>query len=97
MAEEARFPRIKLYLIAVSPQCQRQGIGKMLLEWGMHEADEQGVPIVMGASPVGEGLYRKCGFDDLGVQAIYASEEDETIYGRLNDRILVRWPRKRSS
>lgn len=65
----------------------------MLVEWGLKAADVQGVPIVMGASPVGEGLYRKCGFIDLGVYLSFATKEEEDEYGRLNDCVLVRWPR----
>jgi ribosomal protein S18 acetylase RimI-like enzyme len=46
----------------VSPECQRQGIGSILLEDGLKEADELGLQSVLGASTEGLGLYKKHGF-----------------------------------
>ncbi|KAH8592748.1 hypothetical protein B0O99DRAFT_628870 [Bisporella sp. PMI_857] len=52
----------KLFLLEVSPKHQRRGIGSLLLESGLKEADLKGLQCVLGASPEGLGLYRKHGF-----------------------------------
>lgn len=54
-------------VLIVSPQHQRKGIGALLLEDGLREADVQGLQVVLGASPEGIGLYRKYGFVDFEV------------------------------
>ncbi|KAE8441187.1 hypothetical protein EG329_005787 [Mollisiaceae sp. DMI_Dod_QoI] len=52
--------------IIVSPQWQRQGVGKLLLSEGISRAQEQHVIMGLSASPAGEKLYRKMGFQMLG-------------------------------
>ena len=49
-------------MVAVHPDHQRQGVGAMLMKWGMDLAADEEVPIWLTATPVGEGLYRKLGF-----------------------------------
>lgn len=55
----------ELFILVVSPECQRQGIGTILLEDGLKEADELGLQCVLGASPEGLGLYKKHGFSEF--------------------------------
>ena len=88
------FPHIKLSFLCVSPKYQGKGVGSALLEAGTRRGDELGVPIVLGASPEGEKLYRRRGFVHLGVALIYASEEDAAKWPGLNDKLWVRWPSK---
>ena len=56
---------LELSMLIVSPKCQRMGIGTKLLEEGLQEVDEAGLPAVLGASPYGEGLYKKFGFQEF--------------------------------
>jgi ribosomal protein S18 acetylase RimI-like enzyme len=58
---------LELGILVVSPHYQRKGIGTMLLEDGLLEADARGIQAVLGASPEGIGLYRKYGFVDFEV------------------------------
>ncbi|KAJ6441235.1 GNAT family acetyltransferase [Purpureocillium lavendulum] len=57
--------------IAVDPQQQRRGIGKMLLDWGMTKAAEQRRSIYLVATPAGRPLYQAAGFEDLGPLQIF--------------------------
>ena len=40
--------------------------GRMLLDWGVDEADRLGLPCWLQSTPQGVGLYRKVGFVDVG-------------------------------
>lgn len=48
--------------LGVSPKCQRTGIGKRLLQWGIDRCEEEQVPAVLVATEVGKPLYEKMGF-----------------------------------
>jgi len=52
----------ELFALVVSRECQRQGVGTLLLEDGLREADKMGLQCVLGASPAGLSLYKKHGF-----------------------------------
>ena len=67
--------RIDLSIIACSPTRQRSGAGSALLEWGVNLADSFGLPCRLEASPVGYGLYRKFGFEDVGVVDVNIKEK----------------------
>ncbi|RDL37592.1 uncharacterized protein BP5553_05025 [Venustampulla echinocandica] len=56
---------VKLSALIVAPEYQRKGIGTMLLEAGLKEADAGALQCVLGASPEGEGLYRRYGFKQV--------------------------------
>lgn len=56
---------LELFDLVVSPECQRQGVGRLLLEEGLRELDEAGLQCVLGASPEGLGLYKKHGFVEV--------------------------------
>ncbi|KAE9378195.1 acyl-CoA N-acyltransferase [Stipitochalara longipes BDJ] len=60
----------KLNTLVVSPEYQRRGIGKMLIEDGLKEADRLGLQAVLGASKEGLGLYKKLGFKEVEVMEI---------------------------
>ncbi len=38
----------------------------MLVQWGTEIADKHGLPCFLAASPMGLGLYRRHGFQDIG-------------------------------
>ena len=45
------------------PKHQHRGAGSLVLEWGIRKADEKGLVSVLQASPAGESLYLKHGFE----------------------------------
>jgi ribosomal protein S18 acetylase RimI-like enzyme len=63
-------PRGKGYLymalLAVDPKCQRMGVGRKLLEWGLEKADGEGLECWIEASPAGKPLYEKVGWREVG-------------------------------
>ena len=66
VASERPFVRIPAYwhlqTLAVSPDYQRRGVGRCLLEWGLEMAREEGVSVTVESSDVGRQLYAKNGF-----------------------------------
>ncbi|KAI9733612.1 MAG: hypothetical protein M1834_003214 [Cirrosporium novae-zelandiae] len=56
-----------LNTIAVSPLFQNQGIGAMLIDWGLESAKEEGVPVTLESTTITSKLYVKKGFRDIGV------------------------------
>ncbi|KAM0443116.1 hypothetical protein ACHAQK_003477 [Fusarium lateritium] len=51
--------------LGVSPKCQRTGIGKKLLQWGIDRCEEEQVSAVLVATEVGKPLYEKMGFREV--------------------------------
>jgi predicted N-acetyltransferase YhbS len=59
-------------LMAVNPNAQRQGIGRMLMEHLIARCEERGYPTLrLDATPAGAPLYRSVGFVDDGTAALY--------------------------
>ncbi|KAM3075790.1 hypothetical protein ACMFMG_007917 [Clarireedia jacksonii] len=54
-----------LQILVVHPFHQGKGIGTLLLQEGLRQADELGVPVWLEASEKGRPLYRKLGFNDV--------------------------------
>jgi GNAT superfamily N-acetyltransferase len=52
--------------LVVSEEWQGKGIGGRLMNEVVKRAKNQGVVVGLEASPAGEGLYRKLGFEMLG-------------------------------
>ena len=52
-------------VLAVSPKYERRGVGRQLVDWGKERAREDGVPIMLEATPQGVPLYEKCGFQTI--------------------------------
>jgi GNAT superfamily N-acetyltransferase len=63
--DEALGRRPSLYLegMAVDPDFQGRGVGRLLVKSGLHEADRQGVSASVISADGKEGFYRRCGFD----------------------------------
>lgn len=60
----------ELYVLVVSPEYQRQGIGSLLLAEGLGKVDELGLQCVLGASPEGVELYRRFGFEEVAAREL---------------------------
>lgn len=56
-------PHWYVSIIGVKTTHQRRGIGAMFIRQGQELARESGVPLTLGASKAGRGLYKKCGFE----------------------------------
>ncbi|KAF9892842.1 hypothetical protein FE257_000431 [Aspergillus nanangensis] len=56
---------IYLASIAVHPDQQRRGAGRLLLQWGVDMSEQLGIPIYTEASESGLGLYVDAGFERL--------------------------------
>lgn len=57
-----------LYYLTVLPEYERKGIGSKLLRKGCEEAQEDDVPVYLGATPAGKPLYEWNGFQVLGLE-----------------------------
>lgn len=53
-------------VLCVHPEYQRLGIGGKLLDWGLKEADKEGLECWIDSSPFGLGLYKKHGWEEVG-------------------------------
>lgn len=53
-----------LAVLAVHPDFQNQGIGRMLVEWGLDRAREEGVHASVISATGKEPFYQKCGFHE---------------------------------
>jgi len=54
-----------LNILAVDPHYHRRGVGAMHLKWGLDQADEAGIPAFLEASPYGQPLYARWGFEPM--------------------------------
>ncbi|KAF2673190.1 hypothetical protein BT63DRAFT_410226 [Microthyrium microscopicum] len=58
-------PHLFLSGLIVDPEYQGKGIGKLLMQWGVEEADRYGLFGYIESSEAGKPLYAKYGFKDL--------------------------------
>lgn len=56
----------ELSCLVVDPAFGRRGLGSQLIEWGQQRAEEDGVPVLLGASLQGKALYTRKGFTEVG-------------------------------
>lgn len=55
-----------LYFVCTAPAARRRGIGAVVTAAAMQVAVEQGcTSAVLGSSPMGEGVYRRLGFEEV--------------------------------
>ncbi|KAL1843826.1 hypothetical protein VTJ49DRAFT_7177 [Mycothermus thermophilus] len=64
-----------LGILACTPSRQRLGAGSALMKWGVDLADRLGLPAWVEASPIGYGLYRKFGYQDVDVLDLNITEK----------------------
>ncbi|PVH94100.1 hypothetical protein DM02DRAFT_694119 [Periconia macrospinosa] len=82
---ENDLPIMMLNMMAVFPQYQRRGIGKLLMDWGLDLADKmQALCILEGTLP-GKRLYLKGGFI---VQRDFYLDAGEEFAGRPRDHVV---------
>ena len=52
------------------PEYQHRGLGKLLMEQGLNDAEKEGAKTFLLASPAGKPFYHKLGFKDLEEQVL---------------------------
>ncbi|KAH8668840.1 acyl-CoA N-acyltransferase [Xylariales sp. PMI_506] len=52
-----------LAVLGVHPDYQGKGIGRVLVQWGLQRAQEEGICASVAASRGKDGFYTRCGFD----------------------------------
>ena len=58
---------LSVLMSMVTRECyRRQGAAKLLINWGVQRAREDGVPAYLEASPAGKPIYEKYGFREVG-------------------------------
>lgn len=72
------------------------GIGSMLLQDGLKEADVRGLQCVLAASRQGEGLYRKYAFEVIQVMELRLEEHKGGEGLGVERHIVMHRPGKRS-
>lgn len=68
-----------LLTLATHPDYQRKGIASMMIRWGINQARESGVPIILFASPMATPLYETLGFREVGRRHVQVPGEDERL------------------
>ena len=71
--------QISLLTLATLPEYQRRGAGRMLCEWGLAMAKEEGVAVTLFSSPIAQRLYAKLGFKEVGTVHVQVEGEKEFI------------------
>jgi ribosomal protein S18 acetylase RimI-like enzyme len=66
-----------LLALAVAPKCQRQGIGGILVDWGLNQARQRGEKAYTEASEAGRGLYLQKGFQIVGSVLVHDRDTGE--------------------
>lgn len=59
-------PYVLMHILATHPRHHRRGVGAMQLKWGFAIADERNLPVYLEASPMGQPLYARMGFETVG-------------------------------
>ncbi|KAK1832992.1 acyl-CoA N-acyltransferase [Podospora conica] len=71
--------QLNLMILATHPDYRRRGAATALLHWGMEEAEIKGVGVTLFSSPMGLPLYRKNGFEQVGMVHVQVDGEKEYI------------------
>lgn len=67
-------PRLELESLYTHPKHQRRGFAKLLLQWGINEADRLGLDAYLEATAEGTPVYEKQGFKEIGSFTINAMD-----------------------
>ncbi|KAI1375064.1 acyl-CoA N-acyltransferase [Hypoxylon crocopeplum] len=86
-----RHRHVYLSVIAVHPDHQRRGIGRLLMQWGIDIAEKLQVPLYTESSKPGLRLYKSLGFERLTHVSLIHREE---VTGRPDDEVplMVKMP-----
>lgn len=71
--------QINLSVLTVLPDFRLQGIGTMMVNWGISAATEKDWPVTVCASPLGELLYAHLKFEVIGTEVIGVEGEEESF------------------
>ncbi|RYO97405.1 hypothetical protein DL765_011249 [Monosporascus sp. GIB2] len=71
--------QINLSVLTVLPEFRRQGVGAMMVNWGINAATEKGWPATVCASPLGKLLYAHLKFGVIGTEVIQAEGEEDSF------------------
>lgn len=72
-------PYLHLQCIGTDPDFQRHGAGTLLINWGIRTARQHGLWTGLFASPLGELLYARLGFESVGDVTVRVEGQDEEI------------------
>jgi len=71
--------QLNLMVLATHPDDQRRGAGTALVEWGKHEARDEGLTVTLFPSPQGLKLYQRLGFRGVGSARTQVEGEEEFL------------------
>jgi predicted N-acetyltransferase YhbS len=80
--------QINLSVLTVLPDFRRQGVGTMMVQWGIKAAVEKGWPVTVCASPLGALLYVHLKFVDIGTEVIQVEDEQDSF----SSAVMVLYP-----
>ena len=79
--------------LVVSPEYQRCGVGKALLEWGLNKCDQEKLECWIDATDEGKGLYLKHGWEEVGKLEINSKQWGDQSGGVMWTSNLIRKPK----
>ena len=82
-----RLDRWHAVSVVVEPAYQRRGIGQLIMTSVIERSEKEGVPLGLEATPAGEALYSKLGFEMLG-------DFSCRIVGNERGGIMIRYPER---
>lgn len=85
----SRSNRWELESLAVHPDCQGHGYGKLLATWGLDQAREEKVSAGVVSAKGKENFYLKCGFDNPGIIGSICEGEGNPLNGRIEGGTIL--------
>lgn len=91
-----------LVKIATHPEFKRQGVASALMNWGLKQADAEGLPTMLEAVPASVPLYTQAGFKEVDqIRFPYAERDFDGVetgeQGEIHLVVMVREPEPVSS
>ncbi|KAH8904668.1 acyl-CoA N-acyltransferase [Coniochaeta sp. PMI_546] len=68
-----------LIILAVDPEYQGRGVGRMLVQWGIEQAKAQGKGLFLSATPAGKPFYSRLGLKDVGAFELWGVPQTSFI------------------
>lgn len=94
-----RKPHVFLDICFTHPDARRRGVGKLLMDWGVQQADERGYEAFVDATDLGRELYRTYGFIDGEKRQLDMSQFKDTQRKKELEELFTPfewWPMHRS-